>query len=344
MAKPQPEKIIAPASSGPAREGDGGGAAPTVGRAPQTARAVSRIQELAPESPSDVIEWGNGEETKGAPDGGASEPRQFATEPPESKPAPKPDEPAPDAPAEEPAETAAEKRARGLAALGAERRTRTLEGKLKEAQDQIAAGSKKTIGELLKERGVNKDDLLEQLLTGKDDLGLPAKLEGDAAVLADVKKRLDDAEKKLKDSDDREAKRRMDDGLRVVSESLKDNDDVPLVNSYPGAHGLVMETAYQAWINGGQDGSALDYLPGAAASVEAHLRKENPRLAALADAAKKGKTPASAADVASRAEAFAPAPRSIGRRPASRPNAEPKPLPLDMHERDEQIKREYGWK
>lgn len=333
-------------------------AAPSAAR--PRAQSPSSYQSQA--AAEDVIEWGNG--GPDVDDGfGGSETRAatHAVEPPEAKVTPQPGEPdyvevsgqkTQNQPAKDPAEpeplpgpdaekakeTPAEKRQRALDTLAAERRSRELETKLKDAQDELGRSGKMTLGEILKAKGVNREDLLEQLLTGADGLELPAKLEGDAADLAALKTQVSDLTKQIKERDEREADRQIQDGIRVVSEQLRDVG-VPLVESL-GAYQDVMNEAYAAWVKGGKEGVALDHLPDAAAKVEDKLRKQHPRLAALADAAEKAKTAAPAREPA----AAAPSRPGITRRTTARPEAKPAPLPEDTHERDEQIKREFGFR
>lgn len=352
------------AKSAPAPAAPAAAAKPEPAHAAIGAAGVAKIQSIADERAEDVVHWGNGEPLDGAPpamarDGNLADAKPTKVEPQRGEPD-HPDElaargakddhvggknPDPedegDAGAEAAVvETSAEKRERALAALGAERRARSLEAELKKERDARQASEKMTLGQLMKARGVNKDELLEKLLTGTDDLGLPAKLEGDAATLAALTKRLDEAEAKLKDRDAREEQRQIQDGVRIVEQTLREAAvPLPLIDGL-GKYEDVMNEAYRRFVDAGSEGSALDHLPHAAEAIEKKLRKENPRLAALADAATKGKsTPAAAAEAVG-----AGAPRAgITRRVAARPDRQPAPLPMDTQDRDAAIKREFGF-
>lgn len=324
--------------------------------APSRATATANMQSIADIRDVDVLEWGNGE-----PAGESSEPppamARGGVEPPPDRFKPQKGEP--DHPDELAArakpqdereetqeaaeskvtETSAEKRARALVALSSEKKARQLEAQLKETQGKLSASEKLTLGELLKARGVNKDDLLEKLLTGSDDLGLPPKLEGDAKDKADMAAKLKELSDRLEARDKADQERNIAEGLRVVEAELKDVG-VPLVESL-GEYSRVMNEAYAMWQAAGSEGSARDHLPAAAAKVENALRTKHPRLAALADAAEK----VAAAAPAARAAAFAPAPKAgITRRVGSKPLTGPAKLPDDPHDRDLAIKREMGWK
>jgi len=339
----------------------GGGSAPAPSPAPAPAAPVApsqasktaAIQSIADIRDVDVVEWGNGEPASGSTEsppamarGGILDdapakvtPQKGEPDHPDelaAKPTSKVDEPETETAADEPAKkTPAEKRQRALDNLASERRARTLEQELKDTRAKLEAGEKLTLGELLKARGINKDDLLEKLLTGADDLGLPAKLEGDAAALDALQKKIDALEARDKERAEQETQRKIDEGIRTVAEHLKDVG-VPLIESL-GAYGDVMNEAYDLWVRSGKDGIALDHLPTAAEKVEKALRAKHPRLAALADAAEKaGKaSPAAAAAAITRP--------GITRRAGASPQGKPTPLPSDPLDRDVAIKKEMGW-
>lgn len=325
--------------------------------APSRATATANMQSIADIREVDVLEWGNGE-----PAGESTEPApamaRGGVEPPADRFKPQKGEPdhpdelaarakpqgereeTPEAEAAKVTETSAEKRARALVALSSEKRARTLEAQLKETQGKLSASEKLTLGELLKARGVNKDDLLEKLLTGSDGLELPPKLEGDAKDKADMSAKLKELSDRLEARDKADQERNIQEGLRVVEAELKDVG-VPLVESL-GEYQQVMNEAFSMWQADGSRGSARDHLPAAAAKIENALRAKHPRLAALSDAAEKA---AASATPAARAAAFAPAPKAgITRRVGTRPLTGPVKLPDDPHDRDLAIKREMGWK
>lgn len=317
--------------------------------------AIANMQSRADVRDVDVVEWGNGEPADGSSESAPAMAREgniFVDR--EVKPQPgEPDHPdelkakpkdergaeTAEADAETPVvakETPTEKRQRALDSLSAEKRARGLEQTLKETQGKLDAAGKATLAEILAAKGISKDDLLEKLLTGSDGLELPPKLEGDAAVLAELKTRLDAAEKKLKDRDEAESSRQIQDAIRTVASDLE-GAGVPVIEAL-GAHDQVLNEAFALWKAAGSEGSSREHIPQAAENVERRLRKANPRLAALADAAEKGKTPTAAA-----AAALAPARPGITRRTAARPNGKPAPLPMDPQERDAAIKKELGW-
>lgn len=321
-------------------------AKPTIGGS-----AVANIQSRASERDVDVLNWGNGEPVSEAPAMAREAdpdfraparvtPQKGEPDHPDEQVTGKRSEELSDEVAEDPKaagtpkETPTEKRQRALDSLAAEKRSRTLEAELKTERTRREASEKLTLGEILKARGVNKDDLLEKLLAGSDDLGLPAKLEGADATFAELKARLDAAEAKLTEREKREQERNIQDAVATVAADLKDVG-VPLIESLD-AYQDVLQEAYDLWTAEGKRGSSRVHIPQAAENIEKRLRAKHPRLAALADAAEKASTPAAAA--------AALAPRAaVSRRVGARAVSTPAKLPDDVADRDAAIKKEMGW-
>lgn len=249
--------------------------------------------------------------------------------------------------------TEGEKRKAMLANLDAERKARDLERKLKDEQqaralekgehEKLAKALKDgKLGERLKLLGISRDELLEKLLVGGEDVADVPKTapSAEAKTIAELKELVTSIKAELDERKAADAKRseeaNSDQVARAVAgiaEMVKDEGDIPLVQSLAGGHARVLQEAHQRWLDSGKAGNPQDHVKDAAKAVEKLLRKENPGLAKMADAvAEKAK-----------GEQGEPPGDGLGRRAGAAPGARQKQLPMDRQLRDLEIKRSFGW-
>lgn len=351
----QPSANSAPAAAptpAPARAADGKF---TSAPAPASAPPERVVKEWQPSSRFATPPDFRPEEAGTAGTNGV-DPAAEGAAPAEAKPdeADQPAEGAPaegaDKPAEEPAKepTKAERRRDAMAALEKERRLRELEQTLKSEQDKARGAeeklSKLPLSELLKLRGLDREQLLEELLTGGSSTvgDIPAKnaapdprdkaIEELRAEIAALKG--DHHTRK-----EVEAAQQRTQAIQLVQERTKDLD-IPITRIEQGGYDLVVQTAVTLWEQSGKSGHPRDYIERAAGGVEAHFRETKPGLAELVDKARGGGKPAADPAVAAAARAKTPA---VGKRTGARPDSAPPELPMNKHERDMAIKREFGF-
>jgi hypothetical protein len=188
---------------------------------------------------------------------------------------------------------------------------------------------------------------MEELLLDKPDEDATAPPAKEDPAITALKLEVERLKKVEADRDAERQNARILEADQFVAEAVK-NIDVPIVKIardliIDGQHirtgyGLVVETAYQAWMDAGKKGSPQDYVEGAADVVEQWLASKRPELAELA------KRPTARTETQTDGEPRpVAAARAIGRRTGARPDAKPTPLPRDKTDRDLQIKKEMGW-
>lgn len=261
----------------------------------------------------------------------------------------------------------ADRRERALDALDSERRARQLETRLQAEQTGRAADREQlqtleravktgTLGDLLAARGISPDEALELLLQGGDAIaptgkGPPAKLSPEQQRIADLEAQVADLAKGRKTEKETAEAQQITRAL-TETETITKDLDIPVTRAVEGGFELVLRTAWELWAADGKTGQIADYMPDAADRAEKHFRKERPRLAELADRARKASKQDAGNDGAAAAGAsddVAPA-ASIGRRAGGGPAPKAKTfwqrdasgnLP-SREEIDDQIKRELN--
>lgn len=242
-----------------------------------------------------------------------------------------------------------ERRQQILDNMKREGKERAIEEQIREARAQAAAAvakleefEKSPLGGKLKriaaQHGMTLEDLKDKLLVDADDVkDVPATTapvkEKDPEVAELLKWKAD----KEKEAGDAQIARAVD-GVR---DQLKDAD-LPLVDTFD-SYGRVLTKAHAAWkAEGGDDNEddLMSYIPAAAEIVEEELKKSHPKAAArLYHKAKEETEETPDEEPAPRA---APKP-GMGKRMAARPGSKPAALSLDAHERDDQIRKRFGW-
>lgn len=219
----------------------------------------------------------------------------------------------------------------------------------KRADDAVAEVDrlkKASFSELLKFRGLDRQQVEDMLLIGADEVtdAAPA-----AAAPAPAAKdpELAGLLKWKADREAAEAQQNVTAALTATRDALKEAD-VPVLKVTRDGYARVMRTAHDAWMASGKSGSAWDYMADAAAIVEDEIRAENPDLAALVDKSK-GAPVAVATEEGEEPAAPAPEPPvkaarvPVGRVVGAAPSAKPAKLPRDRDAKDREIKRRMGW-
>lgn len=248
---------------------------------------------------------------------------------------------------EPPKKTSVEKRRDALAALESERKLREIETAAKKDREALAAlqkqledGKKAPLRDRLAALGIDRDDLLERLLKKDKDLepveANPAagKESPELQALRDEIKELREQLKADKGSEEQQGVAR---AVAGIAEQLKDAD-LPLTHSgvtvtmkdgaVMNGHMLTLQVAHQMWLDSGKSGHPRDFVERAGNNVEAHLRGKFPKLAER---------------LGSKTTEQRPAGKAVGQRTGAAARTDPKPLPMEKHLRDAEIKREMGW-
>ncbi len=251
----------------------------------------------------------------------------------------------------------ADARRGALQALDAERQRVTLEQQARANADRATAAEHELqrvrslpLREQLKWINANKEDLAEAVLVGGDDVAdlpdKPAAPKTDPQV-AELLAKVAALEARDQAAQRQSAQQVIAGAHQLVADTLKEVATVPMVKGVrdividgQAIHSgidLTLRVANQAWLQAGRAGHPRDYVPGAAETVEEYLRGKRPDLAAVFV---QGATPPRAVNDPPPASNGS---TSIGKRTGARPDAQPKELPSDRHQRDMQIKREMGW-
>lgn len=254
-------------------------------------------------------------------------------------------------------------RSAAFQALDAERARVTLEQQARTnadrataAETELARIKKLPLKEQLKYLGVDRETLAETVLVGGDDVAdLPEKATG-AKTSPEIEELRAEVQALKADKAARgatEVQQAISAGHQVVAEALKEVATVPMVKGvrdvlvdgqyvHSGID-LTLKTAHQAWLQAGRAGHPRDYVAGAAEVVEAYLREKRPDIAAYMVTAPAGAGGAKTGQQDPPATRGTGGPASIGKRTGARPDAQERELPMDRHQRDQQIKREMGW-
>jgi len=253
------------------------------------------------------------------------------------------EKPAPEKPAEAKAEEEkpAPTRKDILANIGAEKARRALEAKLAETQAELKALREGSITELMRARGLTREQAMEKLVT--EGVGAAAPVVDPDPERTALKAKVEALEAVAKRAEDEAV-------AKVVADHLVDVD-VPLVKAskrvpvpqdngtavYRPVHDVIAELAEQLWIEEGKPSAAEKprqaYIKPAAELLERALNEEFGPLIA----AKAGKT-----DPAPKPAPKTPVP-AVGKRggPPVRPVADPY-AGMDDYSRRLAIKREFG--
>lgn len=259
------------------------------------------------------------------------------------------------------AATRAQRRAAVLAALSREKGQRASEeqaraaraeateakARVKELTDRLEGLGRATPEAKLKMLGMTKDELTDFVLMGggtaEDAAKLASKKPEASAEVAELRARLDAADKKAADDEktrkDAEAQKNIAEARVRITELIKDVE-APLVKGL-GEQDRVLRGAWDAWMYAGKKGSVEDYVPAAAEFIEEQLKTERPLLSERIY----GNGDDDAAPVPRRTQVAKREPvPSVGRRTRpARPAQQTNALPLDPDARTRAIIKENGW-